>query len=216
MSARVKFGVIGVIGIVLIGFMLPVQAGMEVFKNGTAIKGYGKIAAVDSQLSIPQNTVFKVAFDMSKAANAGEVNRNLNTLARFINMHVAAGVKPENIQLAMVVHGASVADLANDEFYDQFYLAKQSKQGQQLNQTNKSTKTADTRALTVNEAKFANANKDLVSQLVNHGVKIYICGQSAAYYELNNTSLLPGVDMALSAMTAHAILAQQGYSLNPF
>ncbi|MDT3272587.1 DsrE family protein, partial [Shewanella sp. SP2S2-4] len=50
----------------------------------------------------------------------------------------------------------------------------------------------------------------------DHGVKFYICGQSAAYFDLTSTSLLPGVDMALSAMTAHAILAQQGYSENPF
>jgi len=28
--------------------------------------------------------------------------------------------------------------------------------------------------------------------------------------------LLPGVEMALSAMTAHAILQQEGYTLNPF
>jgi hypothetical protein len=28
--------------------------------------------------------------------------------------------------------------------------------------------------------------------------------------------ILPGVEMALSAMTAHALLLQQGYTLNPF
>jgi hypothetical protein len=28
--------------------------------------------------------------------------------------------------------------------------------------------------------------------------------------------LLPGVEMALSAMTAHALLQQQGYTFNPF
>lgn len=61
-----------------------------------------------------------------------------------------------------------------------------------------------------------NANRALVKALVDHGVKFYICGQSAAYFDLTNASLLPGVDMALSAMTAHAILAQQGYSENPF
>ncbi len=173
----------------VISFSTSAYAGMEAFKDGTAIKGYGQIAAIDSQLVIPKDMQFKVAFDMSKAAKPNEVNRNLNTLARFINMHEAVGVKAENIQLAMVVHGASVADLANDSFY------------QSQHSSNK---------------ELTNANKALVNQLVKYGVKIYICGQSAAYYGLDKDALLPGVDMALSAMTAHAILAQQGYSLNPF
>ncbi|KPZ71095.1 MULTISPECIES: DsrE family protein [Shewanella] len=164
-------------------------AGKEAFKSGATIKEYGKIAPVTSSLVIPKGMVFKVAFDMSKAAKPSEVNRSLNTLARFINMHVEADVKPQDIQLAMVVHGSSITDLANDAFYQQVH-------GKDVSE--------------------GNPNKELVQQLINHGVKIYICGQSAAYYGLEHTALLPGVDMALSAMTAHAVLAQEGYSLNPF
>jgi intracellular sulfur oxidation DsrE/DsrF family protein len=47
-------------------------------------------------------------------------------------------------------------------------------------------------------------------------VKIIVCGQTAAYYGVKTDELLPGVQMALSAMTAHALLQQQGYTLNPF
>lgn len=56
----------------------------------------------------------------------------------------------------------------------------------------------------------------LVAALIDHGVRIIVCGQSAAYYGVTTDSLLPGVEMALSAMTAHALLQQQGYTLNPF
>ena len=56
----------------------------------------------------------------------------------------------------------------------------------------------------------------LVAALVDHGVSIIVCGQSAAYYGVTAEDLLPGVEMALSAMTAHALLQQQGYTLNPF
>ena len=45
---------------------------------------------------------------------------------------------------------------------------------------------------------------------------IILGGQSAAYYEIGVEDLLPGVDMALSAMTAHALLQQDGFTLNPF
>jgi intracellular sulfur oxidation DsrE/DsrF family protein len=56
----------------------------------------------------------------------------------------------------------------------------------------------------------------LVAALIDHGVRIIVCGQSAAYYDVKSDDLLPGVEMALSAMTAHALLQQQGYTLNPF
>ena len=86
----------------------------------------------------------------------------------------------------MVVHGPGVADLASNVFY-----------GQQ-------------------NSGAANANAAIVEALTQQGVKLYVCGQSAAYYGLDKSALLPGVDMALSAMTAHAILAQDGFSTNPF
>lgn len=56
----------------------------------------------------------------------------------------------------------------------------------------------------------------LIAALTGHGVRIIVCGQSAAYYDVATDDLLPGVEMALSAMTAHAVLQQQGYTLNPF
>jgi len=60
------------------------------------------------------------------------------------------------------------------------------------------------------------ASAELIVALTEHGVRIIVCGQSAAYYDVATDDLLPGVEMALSAMTAHAILQQQGYTLNPF
>ena len=56
----------------------------------------------------------------------------------------------------------------------------------------------------------------LVAALVDFGVRIIVCGQSAAYYDVGTKDLLPGVEMAISAMTAHALLQQQGYTINPF
>jgi intracellular sulfur oxidation DsrE/DsrF family protein len=60
------------------------------------------------------------------------------------------------------------------------------------------------------------ANAELVAALTDKGVRIIVCGQSAAYYDVATDDLLPGVEMALSAMTAHALLQQQDYTLNPF
>lgn len=59
-------------------------------------------------------------------------------------------------------------------------------------------------------------NLPLIAALQEHNVDIIVCGQSASYYGVSRADLAPGVDMALSAMTAHAQLQQQGYTLNPF
>ncbi len=61
-----------------------------------------------------------------------------------------------------------------------------------------------------------NANAALIAALIDADVEIIVCGQSAAYNGIANDDLLPGVKMALSAMTAHAVLQGKGYTLNPF
>jgi len=61
-----------------------------------------------------------------------------------------------------------------------------------------------------------NANAAIIKALTEKNVRVILCGQTAAYYGIKNEDLLPGVEMALSAMTAHAVLQQEGYTLNPF
>lgn len=168
------------VGAVLLG-ALSARAGFEQFRDGGLISGYGRTAAVPSAAPIPDGAVFKVSFDVSKAAADGEISRSLDTAARFLNMHHAAGVPAGNMQLALVVHGGAHNDLLIDEAYG-----------------------------------GSNPNAALIAQLVKHGVKIYLCGQTAAYYGVDAEDLLPGVEMSLSAMTSHALLQQRGYTLNPF
>lgn len=61
-----------------------------------------------------------------------------------------------------------------------------------------------------------NANAPLIAALIDKDVGIYLCGQSAAAYDVKRDDLLPGVKLSLSAMHAHAILDAEGYALNPF
>lgn len=162
------------------------QTAPPAFHAGPVFPVYGKIATVDSDMPIPPGTVFKVAFDVSERAKPGEVNRGVDSVARFVNMHVAAGVPIRDIHVAIVVHGQAGIDLLTAAAY-----AKRSDGA-------------------------ANATAPLVDQLLAHGVLIYLCGQSAAGLSIAKPDILPGVDMALSAMTAFALLQQQGYSVNPF
>ncbi|MEE4209332.1 MAG: DsrE family protein [Parvularcula sp.] len=61
-----------------------------------------------------------------------------------------------------------------------------------------------------------NTNKALIEALLAQDVRIIVCGQSAASMGVEPEALIDGVEMALSAMTAHGVLQAQGFAVNPF
>ncbi|WOE75257.1 DsrE family protein [Alterisphingorhabdus coralli] len=156
------------------------------FATGPVLQDHGPHAPVEMDMPLPADMKLAVAFDVAKG-EAGALNRTLVSAARFINMHAANGVEPQNIRAAVVVHGVAVFDMANDAAYARKYPDQQS-----------------------------NPNAALIAALSWQGVDIIICGQSAAGQGLAKSELLPGVTMDLSAMTAHARLQQAGFTLNPF
>ncbi|MEE2567420.1 DsrE family protein [Hyphobacterium marinum] len=162
----------------------PALAGPDAFHPGSLIPEFGNVAAVDTTVDVPET--LRLSFDTATEAEPGELHRTLTSAARFLNMHAEAGVDPANINLAVVVHGRAVRDVANADVYGAAHDGAE------------------------------NANEALIAALVAQGVRIYVCGQSAAYYDVGTGDLQPGVDMALSAMTAHAMLQAEGYAINPF
>ena len=155
------------------------------FSTGPVIEAFGQNAPVDATIPVSRDMVYRVSFDIGEGAAPGQISRDLNTPARFINMMARAGVPLENIQVAVVIHGSAVVDVTRDSVYEA------------RNQT-------------------SNANRPLVEALLKAGAHFYVCGQSAAGQRVMTQDLLPGVDMVLSAITAHAILGNEGYRPNPF
>ena len=88
----------------------PSHAADSPFHPGSVLP-FGKIASVDSDMPMPPETVLKVRFDVSDKGPVDGVNRNLESVARFINMNAEAGVKPENIHVAIVLHGGASGDV---------------------------------------------------------------------------------------------------------
>lgn len=68
------------------------------------------------------------------------------------------------------------------------------------------------------EARYndANPNTQLLEELNAAGVPIYLCSQTAAFRGMQPEEFSPTVTMAVSAMTAHVRLQQEGYTLIPF
>lgn len=160
------------------------NAQLSSFREGPVIMGFGKNATVLTH-TVSKTAKFKIAFDVGNPADKGEINRQFDSLARFINMHVEAGVDKENIQLALVVHGKASFDLLDHATYQKLHSVD-------------------------------NSNKALLQALMDNKVRAILCGQTAAAYEIDISQLVEGVEVALSAMTAHALLQQEGYTINPF
>jgi len=61
-----------------------------------------------------------------------------------------------------------------------------------------------------------NPNTGLLNELQAAGVTIYLCSQTVAFRGMGFDDFHPGVTMALSAMTSHVRLQEEGYTLIPF
>jgi len=61
-----------------------------------------------------------------------------------------------------------------------------------------------------------NPNTALLKSLHDAGVKVYLCGQTAAFRGFSADEINPSVTIAVSAMTAHVRLQSEGYTLIPF
>ncbi len=138
-------------------------------------------------LDIDYRVVFEINRGAIEAPAGGQATANdqLNTVARFLNMHARAGVSPERIHLAAVVHGTAGKDLLDDETYRARYGT-------------------------------ANPSAALIKELLAAGVQIILCGQTSMGRDVPRDHLIPGVQLALSAMTALSALQSNGYALNPW
>ncbi|NVD45128.1 DsrE family protein [Qipengyuania atrilutea] len=158
-------------------FAAPAAAQDAGVRFGPVFEDFGPHLAVPGIDEVPAGTEFSHSFNVASEAPNGQRNRGFESAARFINMHAAAGVDPENVRLAVVVHGPAVKDLLDSE---------------------------------------DNASAAMVREMLDAGVRFIVCGQSAIGQNIAQDDMIEGVEMALSAMTAHALLQQRGYTVNPF
>ncbi|WP_394175576.1 DsrE family protein [Thalassotalea litorea] len=89
------------------------------FSKGPVIQHYGQKAQIPGALKSPEQQQFKIIFDISEASEKGKINSSYNTVARFINMHVAAGVPLENLDIAMIIHGKATNEMLVSKQYQQ-------------------------------------------------------------------------------------------------
>ena len=92
---------------------------------GPAIDGYGPTYPIDDRdVPIEKDTVYRAVFDAAAYSDdLTSLNTRLVSVARFLNMHVRNGTPLENMDVAVVVHGAALKTVFNDEAYRSKYGA---------------------------------------------------------------------------------------------
>lgn len=95
----------------------------EAFRTGPLIEGYGPaIPVADKDVPVDTARQYRLVFDAAAGAeDADSLNREFESVARFMNMQAMNGVPAKNLDLAVVVHGAALsAVLSNDAYRQRF------------------------------------------------------------------------------------------------
>lgn len=155
--------------------------------TGPVIENFGPVYDVPRpDFVTPTDLSYRAVFDIALSPEAADqVNPRIESLARFLNMQVRAGVRKEQLMLALVVHGAAGRDMLLSAAYKTRFGVE-------------------------------NPNAPLLAALKANGVRIILCGQTAAHRGFDRNELGPGVEVALSAMTALVALQSDGYRLISF
>ncbi|NNF81425.1 MAG: DsrE family protein [Flavobacteriaceae bacterium] len=91
--------------------------------EGKAIKGFGETFKIDNpEIATDTGLTHKVIFDVSKSSeDKSTINKYIETAARFLNMHMDAGMKSDQLHVAMTIHGGAWQDILTNEAYKELY-----------------------------------------------------------------------------------------------
>ncbi len=156
--------------------------------SGPVIQSTGMSIKVDNPtFVVPDGHLFKAVFVIDAGgSDSVRVNAQLTTIARFYNLHVRHGYPVERVRAAAVVHGSGWQALLTDS------------------------------AFAARFGGMPNPSKRLVEELLQHGAQLVLCGQTAGSRGIRREDLIPGVKVAISAMTALNVLQADGYQFNPW
>lgn len=145
------------------------------------IANYGAVVPVPAAAEQPRRGI-KIVFDIVAEAKPEEVNKGLESVARYLNLNAQAGHSAGDVRLALVLHGTATKAALGDNAYAKHAKAE------------------------------SNPNLPLIHELKRQGVEVFVCGQSLARNKYAAADVAGDVTIAVSAMTVNANKQQDGYS----
>lgn len=151
------------------------------------IPGYGAITPVDGAAERPDRKLrYRVLFNVTKvAATPDKINPSLEKVARLLNLLGNDGVRPEQGDVVVIVHGPATPIVTEDRTY--------------------ATKTGVA----------LNPNLALLKALKNAGVSVRVCSQALVGNKIDPATVEKSVETDVSALTTLATLQLRGWALIP-
>ena len=91
-------------------------------KSSLIIKDYGVINDLENVRKPQADQKIKIVIDLKTAVDdPTKLNRGLDNVARLLNLHAAGGISPENLSVAVAVHGGATPIILDDKGYGNKY-----------------------------------------------------------------------------------------------
>ena len=145
------------------------------------IQGFGAIVSLPQSAQQPRPGS-KVVYDITGENGADHLVKGLENVAVLLNLAAEAGVKPDQLKVAAVLHGPATRAVLRQAAY-----AKHT-------------------------GSVRNPNVDLIRRLTDLGVELYVCGQALAHERYGLDEVLPEVQVADSASTVTINKQMDGYA----
>ncbi|MCC6509503.1 MAG: DsrE family protein, partial [Pirellulaceae bacterium] len=127
----------------------------------------------------------KVLIDVTRGSEPGELNAALEKVAKYLNIYAGGGKEPTQGLFAVVFHGDATLVVLNDDAYSARFKTK------------------------------GNPTLDLLHQLHEQGVELFVCGQTLISKEAKPEEVAVFIDTAVSALTVVVNLQADGYAHVP-
>ncbi|MEQ9090221.1 MAG: DsrE family protein [Balneola sp.] len=86
------------------------------------IKNFGTIYEIEGAVNPDPEIEYKIVVDLKTLQRDKEsINPGLNNVARMLNLHGLGGVKSENLNVVVAIHGGATDVILNNEAYQRKY-----------------------------------------------------------------------------------------------
>lgn len=86
------------------------------------VKAFGGIYEIPDAVNPDPSIEYKIAIDLKTLQRDKEsINPGLNNVARMMNLHGLGGVRPENLKVAVIIHGGATDVVLDNQAYQKRY-----------------------------------------------------------------------------------------------
>jgi intracellular sulfur oxidation DsrE/DsrF family protein len=189
---------------ILLSVALPATSAATRFP---AVQHYGPIVPTIGASERPDPALrYRVVFNITRAdTSPDKANPSLESVARFLNLLAADGVRPQPGDVVAVVHGAATLSVLSDDAYSRHAG------GMAIHNAS----LAWFEQLLSAGSPQRNPNLPLIARLRAAGVTVSVCSQALHAQSIRADEVAPGVRLDVSALTTLANLQLRGFALIP-